>query len=223
MATLINESFIEQWTAKNAQADSPFVILANSVHPVSQGAKNYANQKVFTQRIRKSELLIKSGDICMGLYLVRRGIMRGYVKEGIKDITTWITSEGELVSSITSFGLLQPAVENIQAIEDCELIGLRYEDLQYLYDNFPEVNIVGRKILEKYYRDAEERAFIARLTEATSKYKHFIATKSDMLNRVPLKFIASYLGMTLETLSRIRSKLSRSSNSNGNGSSNGIH
>ena len=65
---------------------------------------------------------------------------------------------------------------------------------------------------ELVHRDAEERAYIARLTEATSKYKRFIATKSDMLNRVPLKFIASYLGMTLETLSRIRSKLSRSSN-----------
>ncbi len=91
-----------------------------------------------------------------------------------------------------------------------ELTGLHYDDLQFLYENFPEANIVGRKIYEKYYRDAEERAFIARLTEATSKYKHFIATKSQLLNRVPLKFIASYLGMTLETLSRIRSKLSQS-------------
>jgi len=192
------------------------VQFANAVHPLSQAAKDYTNQRVFNYRIRKGDLLLKAGDTCASVYLVRRGILRGYVKEGIKDITTWITPEGELVASITSFGLQQPAIENIQAIEDCELIGLKYDDLEHLYDNYPEVNIVGRKILEKYYRDAEERAFIARLTEATSKYKHFIATKSDMLNRVPLKYVASYLGMTLETLSRIRSKLSRTN-------SNGIH
>jgi len=135
--------------------------------------------------------------MCIGIPRAPGDIER-VCKEGIKDITTWITPEGELVASITSFGLQQPAIENIQAIEDCELIGLKYDDLEHLYDNYPEVNIVGRKILEKYYRDAEERAFIARLTEATSKYKHFIATKSDMLNRVPLKYVASYLGMTLE-------------------------
>ena len=117
-------------------------------------------------------------------------------------------TEHELATSITSFHAQQKSFENIQAIEDCELTGLHYDDLQYLYNNHPEVNVTGRKVLEKYYRDAEERAYIARLAEATSKYQRFIATKSFMLNRVPLKFIASYLGMTLETLSRIRSRLS---------------
>ena len=216
MSTFINEPHPETWASKNTHADSPFVVFANAVHTLSAEAKDYTNQRVFNYRIRKGDLLLKSGEICASIYLVRKGILRGYVKEGIKDITTWITAEGELVASITSFGLQQPAMENIQAIEDCELIGLKYDDLEYLYDNYPEVNIVGRKILEKYYRDAEERAFIARLTEATSKYKHFIVTRSHFLNRVPLKYIASYLGMTLETLSRIRSKLSRTN-------SNGIH
>ena len=122
--------------------------------------------------------------MCKNLYLIRKGILRSFVKEGSKEITTWISSEQELATCITCFGLQQPARENIQALEDCELSVLSMEDLQYLYEHFPESNIVGRKILEKYYCDAEERAFIARLMEATSKYKHFIATKSDLLNRV---------------------------------------
>ena len=193
--------------------ESPFVTLAKNIHSLSTEAEEYANQNSFPKRLRKGELLVTAGEVCSSIYFVKRGILRGYVREGIKDITTWITGETELVSSISSFDLQIPAVENIQAIEDCELIGLTYENMEYLYEHCPEVNIIGRKILQKYYRDAEERAFIARLTEATSKYKRFIATKSEMLNRVPLKFIASYLGMTLETLSRIRSKLSRSSSS----------
>jgi CRP-like cAMP-binding protein len=207
-----NQPATGQWMSKADTKESPFVTLAKTIYPLSIGAEEYANRNSFPHRLRKSELLVTTGQVCSAIYFVKKGILRGYVKEGIKDITTWITGETELVSSISSFDLQIPAVENIQAIEDCDLVGLTYENMEYLYEHFPEVNIIGRKILQKYYRDAEERAYIARLTEATSKYKRFIATKSDMLNRVPLKFIASYLGMTLETLSRIRSKLSRGNN-----------
>ncbi|WP_205508790.1 Crp/Fnr family transcriptional regulator [Longitalea arenae] len=203
---------VEQWLTKTAIPESPFTNFVKTIYPVSPEAQAFMNQRVSRSQLSKGELLVTAGSTCSSIYLIKKGILRSYVKEGLKEITTWISREQELATCITSFGLQQPARENIQALEDCELFALNIEDLQYLYDHFPEANIVGRKILEKYYRDAEERAFIARLMEATSKYKHFIATKSDLLNRVPLKFIASYLGMTLETLSRIRSKLSRNIN-----------
>jgi cAMP-binding proteins - catabolite gene activator and regulatory subunit of cAMP-dependent protein kinases len=207
----IGHAGVEQWLSHNTLSESPFIALARNIYPISVEARDYINQKTFLYRIRKNELLVASGNVCPNIYLIRKGVLRSFVKEGIKEITTWIAGEHELVTSITSLGLQQPARENIQAIEDCELFGLSNDDLEYLYDHFPEMNYVGRKLLEKYYRDAEERAFIARLTEATAKYKHFVVTKNELLTRVPLKYIASYLGVTLETLSRIRSKLSRTS------------
>jgi CRP-like cAMP-binding protein len=212
MSTSTSAQGVEQRLLKTANSESPFTGFVKNIYPISTAVEEFMNQKTFSGSISKGEFLVAAGGMCTHIYLIRKGILRSYVKEGTKEITTWISSEQELVTCITCFGLQQPARENIQALEDCELSALSLEDLQYLYDHFPEANIVGRKILEKYYRDAEERAFIARLMEATSKYKHFIATKSDLLNRVPLKFIASYLGMTLETLSRIRSKLSRNIN-----------
>jgi CRP-like cAMP-binding protein len=201
------------WIPKVEAAELPFITFAKNIHPVSPQAQAFASQKIFSCHVHKGEMLVTAGQVCPAVYYVRRGILRGYIQEGIKDVTTWITAERDLITAISSFDLQRPSVENIQALEDSELLGLKYEDLQYMYDHFPEINIVARKILQQYYRDAEERAFIARLTEATSKYKRFAATKNDMLSRVPLKYIASYLGMTLETLSRIRSKLSRLSNS----------
>jgi len=213
MTTSVNPTNgVEQWLTKTAIPESPFTNFIKSIYPVSPEAQAFMNHKAYPSQLTKGELLVTAGATCSSIYLIKKGILRSFVKEGMKEITTWISREQELATSITSFGLQQPARENIQALEDCELSALNLEDLQYLYDHFPEANVVGRKILEKYYRDAEERAFIARLMEATTKYKHFIATKSDLLNRVPLKFIASYLGMTLETLSRIRSKLSRNIN-----------
>ncbi|WEK36263.1 MAG: Crp/Fnr family transcriptional regulator [Candidatus Pseudobacter hemicellulosilyticus] len=205
----VNNRPASEWLAKHGLQESPIATFARTIYPISLEAQEYANLKSFPRRLKKNEMLVNAGEICNALYFVHKGILRGFVKDSVKDITTWITGERFLVTSITSFDMQVPATENIQAIEDCELTGLHYDDLQYMYAHFPEINIVGRKILELYYRDAEERAFIARLTEATSKYKHFIATKSHLLNRVPLKHIASYLGMTLETLSRIRSKLSQ--------------
>jgi CRP-like cAMP-binding protein len=208
--SMVNKKGVEQWFSKTIIPESPFTIFVKNIHPVSTEAQAFMNQRTFSRQLHKGEMLVTAGAVCTNLYLIRKGVLRSYIKDDKKEITTWISGEQELATCITCFGLQQPARENIQAVEDCELSTLSFEDLQYLYDHFPEANIVGRKILEKYYRDAEERAFIARLMEATSKYKHFIATKADLLNRVPLKFIASYLGMTLETLSRIRSKLSRS-------------
>jgi CRP-like cAMP-binding protein len=210
--TTVNTPGVEQWLAKNMIPESPFTQHVKNIYPLSTAAQDFINQKAYPSHYNKGEILVTAGAMCNSLYLIRKGILRSFIKEGQKEITTWISGEHELATCITSYGLQQPARENIQALEDCELVVLSTADLQHLYEHFPEANIVGRKILEKYYRDAEERAFIARLMEATTKYKHFIATKSNLLNRVPLKFIASYLGMTLETLSRIRSKLSRSIN-----------
>lgn len=203
---------LEQWISKNMIPESPFTQYVKNIYPLSTAAQDFINQKAYSSHHNKNEILVTAGAICNSVYLIRKGVLRSFIKEGQKEITTWISGEHELATCITSYGLQQPARENIQALEDCELSVLSTADLQYLYEHFPESNIAGRKILEKYYRNAEERAFIARLMEATSKYKHFIATKSDLLNRVPLKFIASYLGMTLETLCRIRSKLSRNIN-----------
>ena len=99
-------------------------------------------------------------------------------------------------------------MENMQAIENCELLALTWSDFQNLYIRFPEFNTVARKLLQKYYQDAEGRAFIARITNAENKYRLFLTSYGHLANRIPLKYIASFLGITLETLSRVRKKLS---------------
>ena len=194
----------------NADASGPLFALADAVFPVSEGAKKYISDKIELVQVSKGTLLVTAGQHCDHLYFVNKGVLRGYVKQENKDITTWITAENELVTSISSYYKQIPSIENIEALEDSILASIHRNDMQYMYQHFPEVNALVRIILEKYYQDAEERAYISRLTDATAKYHRFINTKSNLLNRIPLRFIASYLGMTLETLSRIRSRLSQS-------------
>jgi len=194
---------------KNNPPDISSVIATlDYFYPLSEGIKNYLRKHTYACSFRKGKLLLKAGEICEYIYFVQKGAVRGFIKEGKKDITTWITAENEVVSSISALDVREPAFENMQAIENCELLALTYADFQDLYIKFPEFNIVARKVLQKYYQDAEGRAFIARLTNAENKYRLFITMYGHLANRIPLKYIASFLGITIETLSRVRKKLS---------------
>jgi len=186
--------------------------IINHFHPVTNPEIEVFFREHLTRAFfRKGKLLLKAGEVCDYVYFIKKGAVRGYIREGVKDITTWITADGEMVTSISGLDSREAAIDNMQAIEDSELLALSYTALQTLYDKFPEFNIVVRKLLQKYYRDAEGRAFIARLTNAETKYKHFLMNHSHLANRVPLKYIASFLGITLETLSRVRKRMSQSS------------
>jgi CRP-like cAMP-binding protein len=187
---------------------SGFITVLRYFHPVGEDIEDYFKQHAYPSSFAKGDLLLSAGNICEHLYFIRKGAVRGFVKEGDKDITTWITAENEIVSSIYGLYSKQPPIENIQAIEDCEMLTMTISDLERLYVQFPEFNVVARKMLERYYVDAEERAFIARLTNAENKYSLFLKRYEHLSNRIPLKYIASFLGMTLETLSRVRKRLS---------------
>jgi CRP-like cAMP-binding protein len=189
---------------------SSLLALLNYFYPLSKEIEIYLKTNAHACSFRRGKLILKAGDICGQVYFIKQGAVRGFIKEGKRDITTWITAENELVTSISSLESDDPSIENMQAIEACEMFSLSFADLQDLYAQSPEFNIVIRKLLQQYYRDAERRAFIARLTNAENKYKYFLTRYSHLANRIPLKYIASFLGITLETLSRVRKKLSKS-------------
>jgi len=196
---------------KNRTDISQLVTVLNFFHPVSENVKAFLEEHLYSKKISKGVRLLKAGELCEHFYFVKKGAIRGYIVESKKNITTWITAENELVTSISSLDLEVPSFENIEAIEDCELLIWTDRDLQKLYLKFPEFNITGRKLLQQYYRDAEKRAYMVRLTNAEHKYNFFIEEYNHLANRIPLKYIASFLGITIETLSRVRKKLSSSS------------
>ncbi len=189
---------------------TPVLNLIRNYHPLNAEVESFFRERISGCLVSKRKLLLKEGTPCHHIYYVVKGALRGFVKEGAKDITTWITVENDLVTSIFGLDEESPAIENIQALENCELLVMTIDDLEELYERFPIANNVARKLLQRYYADAERRAFIARLTKAENKYRHFLLRHRHLANRIPLKYIASYLGMTLETLSRVRKKFSRS-------------
>lgn len=190
--------------------NSPLVTFLNNVHPLSKGAVNYIQKHEETLNLKKGSYLLKAGDIPDKLYLITKGVLRGFMIDDDKEITTWINEENEIVGSIRSLGLPElVSEENIEVVESAQVIGLSYRCVEYLYEYHPEMNVVARIILEQCYRDAEERAFLCRIPSAEKKYQRFLKTKPGLFNRISLKCIASYLSITQETLSRIRGREAR--------------
>jgi CRP-like cAMP-binding protein len=158
---------------------------------------------------RRGELLIRKGDICDQYFFIIKGVLRGYTDYAGSQITTWISVENDLVTSIYSLADQQPVFENIEALEQSSVLMLKAVHMEQLYELYPALNKTARLLLSRYYRDAEMRAFMARIPDAASKYLFFINRYPHLANTIPIKYIASYLGIRQETLSRIRSGLSR--------------
>ncbi len=190
-------------TLKQAQ---PFLNAFKYFYQINDATADFFIQNTYPLTVKKGAVIHYAGEICNHIYFITKGAIRGFVKEGNKEKTTYISVENEMVTAIYSYYMQRPSVENMDAVEDCQLLKMSHEKLQELYELEPTVNILVRRILEKYYADAEMRALTSRFSSAEIKYEFFLENYSHLTNRIPLTYIASFLGISLETLSRVRAK-----------------
>jgi CRP-like cAMP-binding protein len=176
------------------------------LHPLSRKTEELISQYSNFILLKKGAYLFKPGMDHRTLYFLVKGVVRGYRKYKGEEITTWLNEEGEMITSISNIGLDQECEEYIQTLTECELIGIPADKVEFLFANCSEIPVITKLLLEDNYRGAEERAFISRIPSAEEKYFRFVEKHPGLINRIPLKYSASYLGMRLETLCRIRSK-----------------
>ncbi|UKT65789.1 Crp/Fnr family transcriptional regulator [Pedobacter mucosus] len=201
----VNLSDEDRW--KKYNNFSPLISIFKKFHPLNEEIERRINQHTFPVSYKKNKYLVSPIDRNKYLFLIIKGVVRGFVKEGNAEITTWISKENEIVGTIRNLWTEGDSDEYLQALEDVDLIAIPHILTEYLYENFPEANVVGRKMMEMHYRSAEERAFLCRISSAEKRYKRFLISFPQLINRVSLKHIASFLGVRLETLSRIRAKI----------------
>ncbi|GEO07882.1 Crp/Fnr family transcriptional regulator [Segetibacter aerophilus] len=158
------------------------------------------------KELKKDDFLLKAGKISNHASWILKGLVRSFYLKDTEEITTKFLWEGATVTSVYSFYSRKPGNENIVALEDTTLAMLRFDDLQYLYKNHPVFNYIGRVITEQYLYMLEIEVYNLRKQKAEDRYQFIVKHLPDLLQRVPLKYLATYLGMNLETLSRIRAK-----------------
>lgn len=160
------------------------------------------------QTIKAHEFFLKEGQVCNYIGFVTKGLLRAFVFDDFaNEITTEFYPEGSLIISFDSFNNRVPSKENIKAIEDTELMLVSFERQKELYQLVPAWNQICKDLADTISQDMIERARLFQTMSATERYSDFCKKNPTILQKANLGHIASYIGVDIATLSRIRKKI----------------
>lgn len=171
---------------------------------LSEPLKTELGERLNFVKVKKGQLVHDSEKICTKSYFILKGMLRTYfLKDGF-EVSEYFLAEHEWCNSPKSLFTQKPDIYCIDAIEDTEAFYLKVTDLVYLFDRFPEMERYARLSMGTVFGHLMERITSLRFTSAKEKYDHFCEVYAGIHHRIPLGMVASYLGITQETLSRIR-------------------
>ena len=179
----------------------------NSINQLSEPLIEYLGKNLKTKNLRKKDFLLKKGHVSKDICFINKGLLRCFYIFDDKEVSSWFMKEGDVIVSVESFFKQVESHESIQALEDCVLYYITYDELQFIYRNFQEFNFVGRVLTEKYYALSEQRLYAMRMQSGIDRYTYLMERHNELVQKVPSKFIASYLGVGEVTLSRIKRRL----------------
>lgn len=157
-------------------------------------------------KLKKGDYFLKSGRISDRLGFVQSGIVREFVYADGKEITKWISTEGYFTVDLSSFVFQQPSRWNIHALTDVDVYVIKYADYKQIGQIIPRWQELEKLFITRCFSILEERIMTHLSMTAEERYQHFFDFNPSLFNQVPLQYLASMLGMTPETFSRIRKK-----------------
>ena len=157
---------------------------------------------------KRNEILLAAGEVCQFNLFVNRGCVRLYtLNEEGHELTRYFVFEGKFGTALSSLIEQKPSFEYVQCVEKSELLLISREDFYHLVDTVPEVNYVYRDILEMAYITSQKRIYGLQGQSALERLQWLLEYQPKILSRLSNKVIASYLGVTPYTLSRLKAEL----------------
>ena len=163
------------------------------------------------KKLKKKTTLLSAGQISQELYFIINGCMRLFYEKDGNDISAYFFTENMFAGAYDSFTSQQKSRHSIETIEDCHVLSINYKNLQQLYKDVPKMNEVARKILEERFFDLHKLYTSFILDSPEERYLNLIKERPELLQRIPQHQIASFLGVTPVSLSRIRNRVLKNS------------
>lgn len=190
---------------ETSYSDTLFDFIGKTVD-ISSEDKQRIQNLITIEPYDKHTVIIQEGQVCKRLRFVVSGVYRVYRIENGKEITSYFNYESRnpFVGSFVSLLTATPSQEIVECILPGTLLSIPYKDWESLYDISPTLNTYGRRMAEFNYVLAMERIESLQYKSASDRYESFIQLYPNLLNLIPHHYIASYIGVTPESLSRIR-------------------
>lgn len=186
------------------------MLLLNEISgiiPVSKEIKAAIQKKFEKRNCVKGRCLHEAGKVARELYFIEKGLVRMfYHNDAGKDITYGYYTEGDFITVPESFYTQSPSKYHMEVLEDGIIYAVTYDDLNQMLNDFPIMQRLENKTLQGFLLKAGERIVALQFQSAQERYDTLMENQPSIIRRAPLGTIASYLGITQETLSRIRAR-----------------
>ncbi|MCD8539333.1 MAG: Crp/Fnr family transcriptional regulator [Leadbetterella sp.] len=181
--------------------------ILDNIYPLPETSKQTLKKYIIEVTFPKGHILLRADRVEKSIYFIKRGIVRAYASTGGNEITFWFGKEGDTAISLKSYVADQKGYEDMELLEDSQLYELKTQYLQKLFEEDIHIANWGRKYVELELVKTEERLISRQFRTATERYIQLIKDHRDLIQRVQLGHIASYLGITQVSLSRIRAEI----------------
>lgn len=170
----------------------------------------YLIKQLFTEKkLKKGEHFLREGQVCQSVAMIKAGLVRYYINEDGDEGTYYFSREGEFVCDYESFLPQAPSNKNIQALEDTSLYLVNFDGLQQIYQNVKQGERLGRLGIEQVFVSVLQQLSSFYKDSPELRYQRFLTTFSAINQRVSQYYIASYVGIKPQSLSRIRKRETR--------------
>ncbi|TDQ18874.1 CRP-like cAMP-binding protein [Algoriphagus boseongensis] len=180
----------------------------NRLIPIDRDEFEKLSPNFHFQKAKRKEFILREGEVCQAIYFILKGSFRMYqINESGQEMIRYFALEDKFGTNLTSLIEGSPSMEFIQAIEETEFLKIHKTDFFRLVETSPHFNKVYRNILENAYITSQKRIYKLQGMSALDKLKWLNQHYPGILTRIPSRMIASYLGITPFTLSRLKSEL----------------
>lgn len=192
--------------------ESGIDIFLNSIRKICPGVTDdelsqYAS-KLTIEELNKKDYFLEFGKVQKNIGFVVKGLVRSsFVDKDGNEITVGFYAEGDYATHYPAFITQQPSKYSIQCLEPTAMVCLSYEDMQWIYENLPNLERYGRLVAEEILKRQQARIESFIFQTAEERYLDFVKQHSGLFNRISISHLCSYLGIERQTLTRIRQKL----------------
>lgn len=178
-----------------------------AVSPMSPEALNALEACIEHETHKRGAHLLKIGSVSHYMYFIKKGVARVHYEINGMDVTDYFAIDGQFIGGVESLFTGKPSKKGIQLLEDSEVQRINYAEFEKLCGQYREIERAGRRMAIFAFLEGQQRIESIRFHEAKERYAELNAKYPGLINRCPLKYIASYLGITQVSLSRIRAEV----------------